>query len=117
MRPIFHYILYSYQVLEEEDKIDIAEKKAEEAFTYTPVVQEGSGDVIISLRPCSAPDVADGIAPCRRRKDALLTLLKCNCSDLPFNVEVDSKKMRSCCQMSHFYLEGAWKRRKWRIEL
>jgi hypothetical protein len=67
------------------------------------------------LRPCSAPDVAGGIAPCRRRKDALLTLLECDCSALPFDVEVGSKKVRSCCQMAHFCLDGASEGRKWRI--
>jgi hypothetical protein len=64
------------------------------------------------LRACSAPDVAGGIPPCWRRKDALLTLPECDCSALPFDVEVSSKKVRSCYQMSHFYLDGASEGRK-----
>ena len=46
-----------------------------------------------------------GSRRCRRRKDALLTLLECDCSALPFDIEVGSKKVRSCCQMAHFYLD------------
>jgi hypothetical protein len=48
MRPIFHHIPHSYQVLGEEDETDATEEEAEEAFTHTPVVQEGSGDVVMS---------------------------------------------------------------------
>jgi hypothetical protein len=48
MRPIFHHIPHSYQVLGEEDETDATEEEAEEAFTHTPVVQEGFGDVVMS---------------------------------------------------------------------
>jgi len=37
------------------------------------------------------------------------------CSALPVDVEVGSKKVRSCCQMAHFRLDGASEGRKWRI--
>jgi hypothetical protein len=67
------------------------------------------------LRACSAPDVAGGIPPCRWRKDALLTLPECDCSALPFDVEVGSKKVRSCSQMARFYLDGTSEGRKRRI--
>jgi hypothetical protein len=41
MRPIFHYISHSYQVLGKKDKTYITEEEVEEAFTHTLVVQKG----------------------------------------------------------------------------
>jgi hypothetical protein len=35
-------------VLGEEDETDATEQEAEEAFTHTSAVQEGSGDVVMS---------------------------------------------------------------------
>jgi hypothetical protein len=36
------------KVLREEDETDSTEEEAEEAFTHTPAMQEGSGDVVMS---------------------------------------------------------------------
>jgi hypothetical protein len=50
MRPFFHHIPHSYQVLGEEDETYATEEEAEDSFTYTPVLEEGSGDVVMSLK-------------------------------------------------------------------